>query len=132
MSRLNIFKKKKDAPEKKGVSKINKAAVSEGEKTVLPSQTFFTSERVILKRPISSEKAHDLMGQAKYVFLVEAAANKPLVKESVQRRYGVTVEAVNIVNLKGKAKKFAGLRGRKSAFKKASVTLGQGQKIEIT
>ena len=132
MSRLNIFNKKKKATEKKSVSKVDASKERESVKNVSPIRMNSPLGRTVLKRPIASEKAHDLMGQTKYVFLVEVSANKPMVKESVEKRYGVAVKSVNIVNLKGKPKRFAGIRGYKSSFKKAIVTLNQGQKIEIT
>ncbi|MFA6407476.1 MAG: 50S ribosomal protein L23 [Candidatus Paceibacterota bacterium] len=88
-------------------------------------------ERSILKKPHASEKAYGLHKQNQYVFLVEMSANKIMVKEEVQRRYNVKVVDVGILVNKGKVKNYRGRPGKASKFKKAYVTLQEGDKIEL-
>lgn len=86
----------------------------------------------VLKRSWVSEKAADLGQNNKYVFLVEVTANKNEVKKEISRRYDVRVESVNTIRMQGKRKRFGNRFGRRPRFKKAIVTLKEGQKIEIT
>lgn len=87
---------------------------------------------LILKRPWVSERAMKLNEQGQYVFAVDSAATKPAVKQAVEKLFGVTVEAVNIINVKPKTKIFRGRAGRQGGFKKAIVKLRAGEKIEIS
>lgn len=83
----------------------------------------------VLVRPITSEKSYTLNPLGKYVFKVSAAANKISVRKAVQQVYGVTVVRVNILNVRGKVRAFGKTSGRTSAWKKAVVTLKDGQSI---
>ncbi|MEK7512805.1 MAG: 50S ribosomal protein L23 [Patescibacteria group bacterium] len=85
----------------------------------------------VLKRPHLSEKAHGLSALNQYVFVVRDSANKRLVKEAIEHRYHVSVEAVNIVRVRGKSKRWRNVRGHRSGIKKAVITVRAGQKIEI-
>ena len=60
------------------------------------------------------------------------SATKPDIKEAVERLFNVKVLAVNTLIRKGKIKKFRGVKGQQSDFKKAIVTLEEGQTIDIT
>ena len=84
-----------------------------------------------IKKNWVSEKATDLQKHNQYVFLVEGGANKSEVKKEISRKYGVKVESVNMVSIKGKRKRFMRTLGRKPATKKAVVTLKAGEKLEI-
>ena len=57
-------------------------------------------------------------------------ATKPEIKEAVENLFGVKVKAVNTMIQKGKNKRFKGVMGRRSDFKKAIVTLEEGQTID--
>lgn len=87
--------------------------------------------RSVIKRPHASEKAYGLHAKNQYVFIVDNSANKTLVKEEVQKRYGVKVVDVDMLVNKGKVKTFRGRRGKATISKKAYVTLKEGDKIEI-
>jgi len=78
------------------------------------------SNRLLIKHPLISEKATDLGALNKYVFMVDAQANKRQVKELIEEIYGVTVTDANIVRVKNKS----------SEYKKAIVTLKEGDKID--
>ncbi len=84
----------------------------------------------ILKERIISEKAFAAQEDGKYVFKVDKNANKPEIKKAVEELFGVQVEKVNIINVKGKRKVFRGIKGRRPSYKKAVVTLKEGQTIK--
>ncbi|MGL5788067.1 MAG: 50S ribosomal protein L23 [Bacteroidales bacterium] len=91
--------------------------------------------RVIIK-PIVTEKMTALTEKRNvYGFRVAPEANKIQIKKAVEETYNVTVEAINTVNYAGKNKtrytKSGILKGRTSAFKKAYVTLKDGEVIDF-
>ena len=65
------------------------------------------------------------------VFKVARDASKPEIKSAVELMFSVKVQAVNVVNVKGKAKRVGAIRGRRSDWKKAYVTLEAGQQIDF-
>ena len=65
------------------------------------------------------------------VFRVARDATKPEIKAAVELMFEVKVDAVQVVNVAGKAKRFGGRAGRRSDFKKAYVKLAQGQTIDF-
>ena len=68
-----------------------------------------------------------------YIFKVARDANKVDVKQAVERLFGVHVEKVNTFNRQGKKKRSGGARlGRRSAWKRAIVTLKAGETIDLT
>lgn len=66
-----------------------------------------------------------------YVFKVSRDATKPEIKQAVESLFDVKVESVQVASVKGKSKGFGRIRGRRSDWKKAYVTLPPGQKIEL-
>ncbi len=85
----------------------------------------------VLRRPVITEKNTILMDQHKYVFEVRKDANKAQVKMAVEKAFSVNVKAVNMITVPAKPKGFGRMKGHKSAWKKAIVTLKPGDKIEI-
>jgi large subunit ribosomal protein L23 len=85
----------------------------------------------VIRNPIITEKSTMISEHRKYTFEVAKAADKPLVKKAVEAIFGVKVEKVNMLNVKGKVKRFKGRLGRTSDFKKAIVTLEQNQTIDL-
>jgi large subunit ribosomal protein L23 len=89
----------------------------------------------ILKRPLVTEKVSALNEKGKYGFIVDAEANKVEIKQAVEKQYGVNVEKVNTMNVMGKLKtrytKAGVLSGRRPNYKKAIVTLAQGEVIDF-
>lgn len=69
--------------------------------------------------------------QNKYVFRVRPHANKIQVKQAVERLFQKKVVDVNTCNYAGKKKRVRGPVGRRSHWKKAIVTLAEGEKIEL-
>ena len=89
----------------------------------------------ILKRPLVTEKVSALNEKGKYGFIVDIKANKVDIKKAVEKLYGVNVEKVNTINVMGKYKvrytKTGILGGRKPNYKKAIVTLAEGEVIDF-
>lgn len=85
----------------------------------------------IMRRPRITEKAGIVGGQNKYIFEVYKNANKPEVKKAVEKIYGKKVEKVHIVNIPPKKKRRGRIEYYKPGFKKAIVTLKEGETIEI-
>lgn len=85
----------------------------------------------ILKEPHISEKATVLTDQNKYIFKIMPRANRVETKKAVENLYGVRVKGVNIINVHRKQKVLRGVKGFKTGYKKAIVTLKEGEKIEI-
>ena len=67
----------------------------------------------------------------KYVFRVNPRANKIQIKDAVERLFQKKVVNVNTCNYAGKEKRVRGPLGRRAHWKKAIVTLAQGEKIEL-
>ncbi len=82
-----------------------------------------------LLTPHVSEKSSSGQGE-KYVFKVAKNATKSEIKKSVEELFNVKVGKVNTLNAKGKVKRFGRYSGKKSDWKKAYLTLVEGQ-IEI-
>jgi len=95
-----------------------------------PAKTPVRAYRVLL-RPVITEKAADQGVLNKYVFEVAKNANKIDVSKAVEEVYGVRPKAVNVVSMRGKNVRFGRIRGRRSDWKKAVVTLPEGKSISI-
>lgn len=85
----------------------------------------------IIVSPHLSEKAAIAKDNAnQYVFKVAKNATKPEIKEAIELLFNTLVDAVRIVNVKSKPKRFGSIQGKSKGWKKAYVKLAQGQKIE--
>lgn len=90
----------------------------------------------ILIRPIVTEKLTTLGEKLnRYGFIVDTRANKLEIKKAVEELYGVTVSSVNTIKVAGKIKsrftKGGIITGQKNSYKKAMITLGEGEKIDF-
>ncbi len=86
---------------------------------------------VILK-PVVTEKSTILSENNQIVFFVNINSNKIDIKKSIELIYGVKVNSVNIIRVKGKTKVFKGKVGKRSDFKKAIISLSKGQSIDLS
>ena len=82
--------------------------------------------------PIITEKATLLSEKNKVVFRVAQDASKDEIAAAVEELFKVKVTKVNTINVLGKTKRFRGILGKRDDFKKAIVTLAEGQSIDIT
>lgn len=87
--------------------------------------------REVLVKPVISEKSYDLIEGSKYTFKVAQKAKKEEIKEAVESVFGVTVIKVNTMSVKGKMRRQGYTSGRRPDWKKAIVTLKEGDKIEF-
>ncbi len=84
----------------------------------------------IIESPHITEKGTMGSEHGQVTFRVAMDATKPQIKEAVEALFGVKVKSVNTLVQKGKTKIFKGMRGYRSDFKKAIVTLEDGQMID--
>lgn len=86
----------------------------------------------ILKRPLITEKAVIAKEQfGRYAFEVELAASKPAIRQAVERFFKVKVKDVKTMIVRGKVRRVGRYFGKRANWKKAVVTLAQGQKIDL-
>lgn len=89
----------------------------------------------VLVKPLVTEKASSLNEKGQYGFIVDKNANKVEIKQEIEKMYGVTVESVNTMVYLGKKKtrytKSRVLSGRRPSFKKAIVTVADGEVIDF-
>lgn len=86
----------------------------------------------IIRAPRVSEKTARLQEVSnQYVFEVATDATKADIKVAVEKLFEVKVEAVNVVNVKGKNKSFRQRAGSRGSWRKAYVTLADGQSIDV-
>ncbi|MEW6713368.1 MAG: 50S ribosomal protein L23 [Candidatus Riflebacteria bacterium] len=83
----------------------------------------------IVIRPIVSEKSYDRMGEGIYQFRVAKNANKTQIKDAVEALFKVTVTKVNTINVVRKPKRRGVFHGYTPTWKKAIVTLKEGDSI---
>jgi large subunit ribosomal protein L23 len=86
----------------------------------------------VLVAPLISEKSARLADANNQVgFRVLPDASKPEIRAAVEKLFNVTVTNVQVANMKGKVKRFGQMTGRRSDWKKAYVTLAEGQDIDF-
>ena len=89
----------------------------------------------VLKRPLVTEKVSSLNEKGKYGFIVDVQSDKDQIRSAVEKQYNVKVVKVNTINVMGKQKtrytKAGVLSGRKPNYKKAIVTLKEGDVIDF-
>ncbi len=91
---------------------------------------------VIIQKPIITEKMNEMAEKLqRYGFIVDNKANKVQIKKAIEELYDVDVVSVNTMNYGGKQKsratKSGYIAGRTKAFKKAIITLAEGQSIDF-
>ncbi len=85
----------------------------------------------IISQPHVTEKATLGSEYGQMTFRVPCSATKPKIKLAVETLFGVKVKGVNTMIQKGKTKRFKGIMGRRSNFKKAVITLEEGETIDV-
>jgi large subunit ribosomal protein L23 len=86
----------------------------------------------VLLRPVVSEKSTALADSSRqFVFQVAREASKPEVRQAVEKLFKVQVDEVRLANVKGKAKRFGAVQGRRKDWKKAYVRLKAGFDIDF-
>lgn len=85
----------------------------------------------IVKGMIRTEKGSVMMAANKYLFWVDKSSNKIEIRKAIEDIYKVKVSGVNTVMMRGKSKRVRYAMGKTPDWKKAIVTLKEGQKIDI-
>lgn len=118
--------------EEKRVEKKKLEKESDKEKTTAkpPKGKAKIAHRVLLS-PQITEKATDLQNKNQYIFKVAEKANKLAVREAIKEIYGVDVLKVRMINVKSKRRRLGRSTGFRGGYKKAIVSLKQGQSIEV-
>ena len=84
----------------------------------------------IIKKPLMTEKSTNLNQFNQYCFVVSRDSNSHEIKQAVEKIFKVKVTKVNTTILPGKLKTFKGQQGYKQSFKKAIITLAEGNTID--
>lgn len=87
-------------------------------------------EQIII-RPVITEKGDFLREQNQYQFIVHKKANKHMIKEAIEKLFNVQVAEVRTSNYRGKLRRYGRSVGYTPDYKKATVLLKPGQKIEL-
>ncbi len=138
MSLIGTIKKtlstqEKNAPKKEAiVSRAKKEPVtaSAGERKE-PVKTWPVYAGRVIEHPYITEKTSALAAKNTYVFKVARATTKNEIIKAIQRMFKVTVMKVNVMNMPGKKVRVGRREGRVPGFKKAMVTIKEGEKIDI-
>jgi large subunit ribosomal protein L23 len=90
-----------------------------------------TDPRQVILRPVVSEKSYAMIGDNKYTFEVEKGATKPQIADAIEQIFDVSVVKVNTMNVTGKPRRLRWKAGKTRSWKKAIVTLADGDTIEF-
>lgn len=85
----------------------------------------------IIIRPLITEKNTNLMALNKYCFAVDRDANKTQIKHAIEQLFSVSVASVHTMNVRGKLRRRGNRYGYTADWKKAVVTLAEGDRIEL-
>jgi large subunit ribosomal protein L23 len=89
-------------------------------------------KRSVLRKPLLSEKIVGIQdAHNQYAFVVDPDANKIEIKRAVEQKYSVKVLDVNTMSVRGKVKRLGRFSGKRADWKKAIVTLKEGDRIEL-
>ena len=86
----------------------------------------------LIRAPMVTEKSTMGSEHNQITFRVPLEATKPEIKQAVETLFKVKVTAVNTLRQKGKIKRFRGKLGKRSDYKKAIVSLAEGENIDVT
>ena len=87
--------------------------------------------RAVVQKPIITEKSSILREANTYTFKVDRRANKIQIRQAVEALFDVKVKSVRTVSVPGKPRRQGMFQGRRPGWKKAYVTLSQGESIDV-
>ena len=85
----------------------------------------------IIKAPVITEKSQIAKSEGKYTFKVDPKANKLEIKEAIEKIFKVKVTAIRTLNVKPKKRRVGRYTGLTTRYKKAIVSLAEGQTIDL-
>jgi large subunit ribosomal protein L23 len=101
---------------------------------IRPTTVKLTAERMydLIRYPVVTEKSTAGSAHGQVTFRVPVDASKPEIKAAIEGVFKVKVVAVNTLRQEGKVKRFRGIFGKRAEYKKAMVTLAEGQSIDVS
>jgi large subunit ribosomal protein L23 len=114
--------------EKKGSKSKKSSKKDKG--LIIPEDKANLINKVLIK-PMISEAVMNAQELGKYTFQVRKPATKNEIALAIEALYKVSVKKVNVMNYKAKAKFFRGKKGSTKGYKKAIITLVEGDKIKL-
>lgn len=84
-----------------------------------------------IKGLVYTEKSNKQLTENKYHFEVDSTCRKEEIASLIKKAFGVEIEKINIINTPSKTKRFKGVEGKRKSYKKAIVTLKEGQSINF-
>ena len=87
--------------------------------------------KVILS-PLITEKSTKISENNQYVFKVTLDSNKKEIKNAIEKLFKVKIKNINTTRIKGKSKIFKGTRGKRSDYKKAIISLNEGESLDYS
>ncbi len=124
-----VTKEMKKVEEVKSVKKRGKNIL--GKKKKVDKEDIPAEYYSVLRSPHLTERANDLMKENKYVFKIDFGANKIQVRKAIENLYGVSVAKVNVINIPRKRIRYGQGFGFKTGYRKAIVSLKEGERIEL-
>lgn len=85
----------------------------------------------IVIRPVVSEKSYEMIEHNRYTFEVDKEAKKPEIAKAIEEIFHVTVTNVNTMRVNGKPRRVRFAKGLTRSWKKAVVTLKEGDTIDL-
>ncbi|MDQ6951258.1 MAG: 50S ribosomal protein L23 [Mariprofundales bacterium] len=86
----------------------------------------------VLRNPVVTEKSYEGQGASnQYVFRVARDATKPEIQQAIERVFGVHVDRLQVMNIKGKPKRRGNYVGKRSGYRKAVIRLIAGDSIDV-
>ena len=85
----------------------------------------------VIIAPVLTEKSNEMREQRKYVFKVDPRSTKVQIKEAVRKLFNVKVLNCAVVNVDGKMRRVRYRAGKTASWKKAIVTLAEGESIKV-
>jgi large subunit ribosomal protein L23 len=146
MALFDFLKRKKEVEKSKKSTEKKVEKVSDVKKNKIEQETLAVKRSAfsiaqgkkegafsydIIKEPHISEKATNLSSNNSYVFKVYQRASKLEIKKSIEGIYKVNVLSVNTVKIPPKKRRLGRTEGFKKGYRKAIITIKEGQKIEI-
>ena len=86
----------------------------------------------IIKNPVVTEKTTKIAENNQFVFKVDVSSSKESIKMAVEKIFKVKVKNINTIKIKGKTKIFKGTKGRRADYKKAIVSLKEGETLDYS
>ncbi|EKD59078.1 MAG: 50S ribosomal protein L23 [uncultured bacterium] len=124
-------KKEKVSEAKVAPKKVSKKADAVKKEAAIVAAQHADIAYKVLVEPWVTEKTHRAMADNKYTFKVIKSATKAQVKKAIEGMYKVKVEKVTVVNVLARKKAYGRHEGTIAGFKKATLTLKKGDKIEF-